>query len=147
MTCLLIGLQILSAVIRACQYVCEITNHVPTFLCCHDSARTLLIPIYRKESLGMNRQCWEGNVKEISIRNKGRCHACWSGGTGWQKSYEILTDNWCFMSVLFVFYMFRRSYMTYLLTAVGLTPGGSTHLHTNNTQNNTNNNRTKQNNN
>jgi septal ring factor EnvC (AmiA/AmiB activator) len=32
----------------------------------------------------------------------------------------------------------------YLLTAVGLSPGGSTHLHTNNTQNNTNNNRTKQ---
>jgi hypothetical protein len=32
----------------------------------------------------------------------------------------------------------------YLLTAVGLSPGGSTHLHTNNTQNNTNNNRTTQ---
>jgi hypothetical protein len=33
----------------------------------------------------------------------------------------------------------------YLLTAGGLSPGGSTHLHTNNTQNNTNNNiRTKQ---
>ena len=31
-----------------------------------------------------------------------------------------------------------------LLTAVGLSPGGSTHLHTNNTQNNTNNNRTTQ---
>jgi hypothetical protein len=30
----------------------------------------------------------------------------------------------------------------YLLTAIGLSPGGSTHLHTNNTQNNTNNNRT-----
>jgi len=30
--------------------------------------------------------------------------------------------------------------MIYLLTAVGLSPGGSTHLHTNNTQNNTNNN-------
>jgi len=27
----------------------------------------------------------------------------------------------------------------YLLTAIGLSPGGSTHLHTNNTQNNTNN--------
>jgi len=32
--------------------------------------------------------------------------------------------------------------MIYLLTAVGLSPGGSTHLHTNNTWNNTNNNRT-----
>jgi hypothetical protein len=34
--------------------------------------------------------------------------------------------------------------MIYLLTAVGLSPGGHTHLHTNNTQNNTNNNRTTQ---
>jgi len=34
--------------------------------------------------------------------------------------------------------------MIYLLTAFGLSPGGSTHLHTNNTQNNTNNNRTTQ---
>jgi hypothetical protein len=34
--------------------------------------------------------------------------------------------------------------LIYLLTAVGLSPGGSTHLHTNNTQNNTNNNRTTQ---
>jgi hypothetical protein len=32
----------------------------------------------------------------------------------------------------------------YLLTAIGLSPGGSTHLHTNNTRNNTNNNRTRQ---
>ena len=32
----------------------------------------------------------------------------------------------------------------YLLTAIGLSPGGSTHLHTNNTQNNTNNNRKTQ---
>jgi len=31
-----------------------------------------------------------------------------------------------------------------LLTAVGLSPSGSTHLHTNNTQSNTNNNRTTQ---
>jgi hypothetical protein len=31
-----------------------------------------------------------------------------------------------------------------LLTAMGLSPGGSTHLHTNNTQNNTNNNRITQ---
>jgi hypothetical protein len=34
--------------------------------------------------------------------------------------------------------------MIYLLTAVGLSPGGSTHLHTNNKQNNTSNNRTTQ---
>ena len=34
--------------------------------------------------------------------------------------------------------------MIYLLTAIGLSPGGSIHLHTNNTQNNTNNNRTRQ---
>ena len=34
--------------------------------------------------------------------------------------------------------------MINLLTAVGLSPGGSTHLHINNTQNNTNNNRTTQ---
>jgi hypothetical protein len=34
--------------------------------------------------------------------------------------------------------------MIYLLTAFGLSPGGSTHLHTNNTLNNTNNNRTTQ---
>ena len=32
--------------------------------------------------------------------------------------------------------------MIHLLTAIGLSPGGSTHLHTNNSQNNTNNNRT-----
>jgi len=34
--------------------------------------------------------------------------------------------------------------MIYLLTAIGLSPGGSTHLHTNNTQDNTNKNRTTQ---
>jgi hypothetical protein len=34
--------------------------------------------------------------------------------------------------------------MIYLLTATGLSPGGSTHLHTNNTQNHTNNNQTTQ---
>jgi hypothetical protein len=34
--------------------------------------------------------------------------------------------------------------LIYLLTAIGLSPGDSTHLHTNNTQNNTNNNRTTQ---
>jgi len=44
--------------------------------------------------------------------------------------------------------MFQKSMicydMIYLLTAIGLSPGGSTHLHTNNTENNTNNNRTTQ---
>ena len=34
--------------------------------------------------------------------------------------------------------------MIYLLTAIGLSPGDSTHLHTNNTYNNTNNKRTTQ---
>ena len=34
--------------------------------------------------------------------------------------------------------------MIYLLTAIGLSAGGSTHLHTNNTENNTNNNRKTQ---
>ena len=34
--------------------------------------------------------------------------------------------------------------MIHLLTEIGLTPGSSTHLHTNNTQNNTNSNRTTQ---
>jgi len=34
--------------------------------------------------------------------------------------------------------------MIYLLTAIGLSPGSSTHLHIKNTQNNTNNNRTTQ---
>jgi len=34
--------------------------------------------------------------------------------------------------------------MIHLLTAIGLSPGGSTHLHKNNTYNNTNNNRTTQ---
>ena len=34
--------------------------------------------------------------------------------------------------------------MIYLLTAIGFSPGGNTHLHTNSTENNTNNNRTTQ---
>jgi len=34
--------------------------------------------------------------------------------------------------------------MIYLLTEIGLSPGGSTHLQANNAQNNTNNNRTTQ---
>jgi len=42
------------------------------------------------------------------------------------------------------FYYYWYWYMIYLLTAIGLSPGGSTHLQTNNTQNNTNNNQTTQ---
>jgi hypothetical protein len=38
----------------------------------------------------------------------------------------------------------QGNYVIYLLTAIGLSPGGSTHLHTNNTQNNTTNKRTTQ---
>jgi len=38
----------------------------------------------------------------------------------------------------------KKIYILYLLTAIGLSPGGSTRLHTNNAQNNTNNNRTTQ---
>jgi len=38
----------------------------------------------------------------------------------------------------------RGNDMIYLLTAIGLSRGGSTHLHTNNTQDNTNNKRTTQ---
>jgi hypothetical protein len=41
---------------------------------------------------------------------------------------------WCDMIIYDMIY----------LTAIGLSPGGSTHLHTNNTQNDTNNNRTTQ---
>jgi hypothetical protein len=37
-------------------------------------------------------------------------------------------------------YIFIIIIIIYLLTAIGLSPGGITHLHTNNTQNNTNNN-------
>jgi hypothetical protein len=40
--------------------------------------------------------------------------------------------------------MSERMILIYLLTTVGLSPGGSTQLHTNNTQNNTNNNRKTQ---
>ena len=38
----------------------------------------------------------------------------------------------------------KKKKKIYLLTAIGLSPGGSTRLHTNNTQNNKNNNRTTQ---
>jgi hypothetical protein len=50
------------------------------------------------------------------------------------------------LKILFFQYMTLHPTVTliYLLTAIGLSPGGSTHLHTNNAQNNTNNNRTTQ---
>jgi hypothetical protein len=45
----------------------------------------------------------------------------------------------------FIHHIPHKKYdMIYLLNIVGLSPGGSTHIHTNNTQNNTNNNRTIQ---
>jgi len=46
----------------------------------------------------------------------------------------LIEQRWQFVTV----------YLIYLLTANGLSPGGSTHLHKNNTENNTNNNRTTQ---
>jgi len=53
------------------------------------------------------------------------------------------------MGLLYIYLYFltvgRVEYgLIYLLTAFGLSPGGSTHLHTNSTYNNTNNNRTTQ---
>jgi hypothetical protein len=44
------------------------------------------------------------------------------------------------LSLIYKFYL----YMIYLLTAIALSPHGSTHLHTNNTKNNANNNQTTQ---
>jgi hypothetical protein len=49
-----------------------------------------------------------------------------------------------FVTMSFIFLPQKRYDMIYLLTAIWLSPGGSTHLHTNNTQNNTNNNGTTQ---
>jgi hypothetical protein len=48
------------------------------------------------------------------------------------------------MKVTLRLYLIIIIIIIYLLTAIGLSPDGSTHLHTNNTQNNTNNNRTTQ---
>jgi hypothetical protein len=49
----------------------------------------------------------------------------------WRNNLDLFI-RWCLLILI------------YLLTAVGLLPGGSTHLQTNNTQNNTNNNRATQ---
>ena len=52
----------------------------------------------------------------------------------------LLVKRVClFLNAIFAIYD-----MIYLLTAIGFSPGGSTHLHTSNTQNNTNNNRITQ---
>ena len=63
---------------------------------------------------------------EVLCSHEARGHCNYTVGFGW----AIRND--CRVELL------------YLLTAIGLSPGGSTHLHTNNTQNNTNNNRTTQ---
>jgi hypothetical protein len=49
-----------------------------------------------------------------------------------------------FFTAVNIFFFVESRPMLYLLTAIGLSPGGSTHLHTNSTQNNTNNYRTTQ---
>jgi len=54
------------------------------------------------------------------------------------------SSPWYFSGVNIMYLELYIWYMIYLLTAIGLSPGGSTHLHTNNTQNNGNNNRTTQ---
>jgi len=59
----------------------------------------------------------------INVHARGYCDACW----------QNLHSDACIFVVTI-----------YLLTAVRLSPGGSTHLHTNNTWNNTNNSRTTQ---
>ena len=60
-------------------------------------------------------------------------------------SPNIQALHWATSKTAALIYLLYTQYdMIYLLTAVGLSPGGSTHLHTNNTQNNTNNNRTTQ---
>ena len=51
--------------------------------------------------------------------------------------------SWSLLGLVSVLQVFFYD-MICLLTAIELSPGGSTHLHTNNTQNNTNNNRTTQ---
>jgi hypothetical protein len=52
---------------------------------------------------------------------------------------NILVENNLYSQLIIIIII-----IIYLLTAIGLSPGGSTHLHTNNTQNNTNNKRTIQ---
>jgi len=61
----------------------------------------------------------------------------WTALTGLRYRCKRMTCRW-------IQGAFDRYDSIYLLTAVGLSPGGSTHLHTNNTQNDTNNNWTTQ---
>lgn len=68
MTCLLIDSQSQATIIRACLHVCEVTNHVHAFLCYQPAGPLGRATIYRQESRSMRRQCWEENVKQISIR-------------------------------------------------------------------------------
>jgi hypothetical protein len=67
---------------------------------------------------------------------------------GWltdRYSPNIQALHWATSKTEALIYLLYTQYdMIYLLTAIGLSPGGSTHLHTNNTQNNTNNNQTTQ---
>jgi hypothetical protein len=57
----------------------------------------------------------------------------------------LVTCTHTAFSVVLTFVVTSLRYDTiYLLTAIGLSPGGITHLHTNNTYNNTNNNGTTQ---
>jgi hypothetical protein len=77
----------------------------------------------------------------------------------WRKLHnEELNDRYCSSDVIRAIKSMRMRWaehvarlgecsgllliLIYLSTAIGLTPGGSTHLHTNNTQNNTINNKT-----
>ena len=77
-----------------------------------------------------------------------RCDVVWSGGNLLTFRRYILRPYLGYVSGLR--YVGKRKErernydMIYLLTAVGLSPCGTTHLYTNNTQNNTNNNRTTQ---
>jgi hypothetical protein len=68
------------------------------------------------------------------------CDMIWWYDNKWYMVwYDIYYNIW-----YMIWYDMIYDDMIYLLTAVGLSPSGSTHLHTNNTQNNTNNNRTTQ---
>jgi hypothetical protein len=69
---------------------------------------------------------------------------------GFQQTPSVLTCKPITMSIInrdslllsIITLWYKVALLLYLLTAIGLSPGGSTHLHTNTTQNNTNNNQT-----
>jgi hypothetical protein len=51
-----------------------------------------------------------------------------------QRIRVMVTGCWCARILCAIQCLFwKLHYMIYLLTAVGLSPGGSAHLHTNNT--------------